>query len=129
MRLPPHDSDNWDDFDLHAALKKHLEANHMTAEQALMALIEGLVGSYRLQRLEFAGEMPVVLLQGVELLLRQQEDHNAKVAEESDNASADAADFCNGMMCGVLAHQQGAVCDLLCDCMEALSLAPIRTAA
>ena len=130
MKLIPPESANWDEVDLHAALARYLADNRMSAEDALCAIVHGLVNDHRENRLAHAGEMAFTLLQGVEVLLRQQVEKNDAIAEQEagDDAPQDS-DFMSGMIRGQLAERQAVVCDLLCDCMKAVGCVPIRSAA
>jgi hypothetical protein len=128
--LIPHESDNWDEFDLRAAIAKHLAGKGVSAEDALWAILWGLANDHRDNRLSYPGEMPPTLLQGVELLLQQQAQKNHETYD--DEAGEDApqdSEFIAGMVAGQIAHGQSAVCELLCDCMKAVGCAPIRKAA
>ena len=119
------------EFDLTATIRKLLAENRLTAEDALTAILEGLMDQHKAARdAHRGGPEPVTYLQGLEVVLSQEHNKNLGIYErQAVDEEPDNIMYMSGLMFGQLAAAQCVVCDILCRCMKVLGSAPLRDAA
>jgi hypothetical protein len=130
MHLAPHESDNWDEFDLLETMKEYFEEFDTCGQDMLYALIQALVNAHRLARLEYPGKMPPSLLQAVEALLAREVERNRQTYQQHPRGEAlSETDYVAWQNSGQMAEMQGWLRGLLGECMTAVGAEPVREAA
>lgn len=121
------------DFDLKAAMNRLLDENGLTAEDALLAVLEGLMDNHADERRAARSEgrpMRVTILQGLEMLMAWESNKNLGLYDrQARDDQPDNTIYMSGVMFGGLATNQCVVGDILEECMRVLGAKPFREAA
>src|SRR5262245_11374035 len=120
-----------EDFDLPNTVRKLLADRQLDAEDALLAIIEGLMDNHMAVRRQMTGGAhQVSLIQFVEAALETEHRKNrARFERQAVDDEPDNTIYMSGLMFGQLADAQKTVSAILQECMKVVGARPHRAAA